>query len=236
MLSPAERIANNLAGIRQRIHEAAQRSGRRGDQITLVAVTKYVSTSIVQHLLSAGCYDLGESRPQQLWEKAAKLDAKQIRWHQIGHLQRNKLDRTLPLLSLLHSADSERLLNAISRWCVERSTTLPVLVEVNVSGDQTKHGFSPAEVAVALTKCQEMSGIEVCGLMTMAARIGGAERARRDFSSLRALRDQLQNELAPDLCLDELSMGMSGDFEAAIEEGATIVRVGSALFEGIEEK
>lgn len=225
------RIAENVAQVRGRIVDAAARSGRTASEVTLVAVTKYVSADVVRPLVAAGCFDLGESRPQQLWDKAAVLADLPIRWHLIGHLQRNKVRRTLPLVSLAHSIDSPRLLSAIDE---ESSRPLPVLLEVNVSGESAKHGFTPDAIEPFLTQLAGYKNVAVRGLMCMAGLEGGPDDARREFAALRQLRDRLRPCCLPGVTLDELSMGMSGDYEIAIEEGATLVRVGSALFEGVE--
>ena len=227
-ISP-ETISSNLAAIRQRIAEAAQRSGRSESDIQLVAVTKYVDADITRMLVQAGCNTLGESRPQVLWKKADELADCQIQWHQIGHMQRNKLARTLPLISLLHSVDSERLLESVDEQSAKLGVTSNILLEVNISGDESKHGFAPAELPMALEKSANLANVSVNGIMGMASRVGGVDRARRDFAALRELRDSLAPNYASEM-LTEISMGMSGDFDVAIEEGATIVRVGSALF------
>jgi len=225
-------IAENVACIRERIARAAQRSGRPSERITLVAVTKYVSAEMVRPLVAAGCRELGESRPQQLWEKAAALADLPVRWHLVGHLQRNKVRRTLPLAAMIHSVDSRRLLAAIDKEASGKGP-IPLLLEVNISGEAAKHGFSPEEIEPLLAGLPSFGNASVRGLMCMAGLEGGEEAARRDFATLRRLRDGLRPACPPGVALDELSMGMSGDFEAAIEEGATIVRVGSALFEGV---
>jgi pyridoxal phosphate enzyme (YggS family) len=231
----AARIAENLADTRRRIAEAARASGREADAVRLVAVTKYVGLPETAALLAAGCRELGESRPQALWEKAPALAGEQVNWHLIGHLQRNKIRRTLPLVSLIHSADSERLIRALHEEATALGRRAAILLEVNVSGDAAKHGFAPAELERLLPTLPQFAGVEVRGLMTMAAREGGEAVARRNFADLRALRDRLRTNCPAEIRLDELSMGMSGDYEAAIREGATLVRVGSALFEGVEE-
>ncbi len=226
----ARRIAENVARVREQIADAAGRSGRTADRITLVAVTKYVSADMVRPLAAAGCADLGESRPQQLWEKAAALADLPVRWHMIGHLQRNKIRRTLPLAAMIHSIDSVRLLSAIEE---EQAPPVPVLLEVNISGEEAKHGFQPEAIEPLLAELAAYRRVAVRGLMCMAGLEGGLDAARRDFAALRALRDRLRPRCPPGMAMDELSMGMSGDFEAAIEEGATLVRIGSALFEGV---
>jgi pyridoxal phosphate enzyme (YggS family) len=230
----ASRICENLARVRENIAAAAARSGRRPESVTLVGVTKYVEPSVARLLVDAGLNILGESRPQQLWQKAESLADLQVSWHLIGHLQRNKVKRTLPLVDCIHSVDSRRLLQEISREAVSIQRTANVLLEVNISGDASKTGLKPDEIEPLFSEIIELPAVRVHGLMTMAGLKGGVDRARRDFAALRMLRDRLQSNCPANVVLKELSMGMSGDYEVAIEEGATIVRVGSALFEGIK--
>jgi pyridoxal phosphate enzyme (YggS family) len=228
------RLAENLAYIRAKVALAARRGGRNVADVTLVAVLKQVDPQIARHLLSLQCTDLGESRPQDLWEKAEALGDKAVRWHLVGHLQTNKVQRTLPLVSLIHSADSMRLLHAINEAAGQLKKPGAVLIEVNVSGEPAKHGFAPQELEPYLAEIAGLPHVEVRGLMCMAGRAGDLNQARRDFARLRELRDRLRRLAPSNMNLTDLSMGMSGDFEAAIEEGATIVRIGSALFEGID--
>lgn len=227
-------LSRNLAALRQRIGEAAEKAGRDASEVRLVAVTKYVDAAVTRELVLAGCTDLGESRPQQLWPKAEALADLNIRWHQIGHLQRNKLRRTQPWVSLIHSVDSERLVRAIDALQAELDPDLPmpILLEINISGDEAKHGFDAGSVSQAVELAMSLDNIQLGGLMCMAGYGTTGEVARRDFDRLRCLRDQLRDEF-PDADLSELSMGMSGDFEEAIAAGATIVRVGSLLFDGV---
>jgi pyridoxal phosphate enzyme (YggS family) len=233
MSESAERIAENVARIRESIADAARLSGRRPDDVSLIAVTKYVGVEEIDALIAAGCTEFGESRPQQFWPKADQLQDRPIHWHMIGHLQRNKARRTLPYVTLLHAGDSVRLLEAVDRLSQETRRVTDVLVEVNVSGDAAKHGFAPDEVEPILPKLAELGGLRIRGLMAMASWGGSLDEARQDFIRLRNLRDKLAASCPPEISLDELSMGMSGDFEVAIEEGATMVRIGSALYEGI---
>jgi PLP dependent protein len=232
-LSLAPRLAANLAAVREQIAAAAERAGRRAEEVRLVGVTKYVDAATARSLFDSGLLELAESRPQELWKKAEALQDLPIRWHAIGHLQRNKVERTLPLIALLHSGDSLPLLEAVSAAAVKQGRVVQTLLEVNISGDSAKHGFSPESLRSSLPQVAILPGIQVRGLMAMAALEGASERARRDFAALRELRDVLRADCPPQVDLTELSMGMSGDFVEAIEEGATIVRVGSALFEGI---
>ncbi|MBC7854169.1 MAG: YggS family pyridoxal phosphate-dependent enzyme [Pirellulaceae bacterium] len=229
----ATRLSHNLARVRQQLAEAALRSGRGPEGIRLVGVTKYVDIATTRALFEAGLHDLAESRPQELWRKAELLHDLPIRWHFVGHLQRNKVERTLPLISLLHSGDSLQLLEAVSAAALKQGRIVETLLEVNISGDEAKHGFAPHVLRSSLSTIAALPGLQVRGLMTMAAMEGGNDRARRDFAALRELRNELLGDCPPQVELKELSMGMSGDFVEAIEEGASIVRVGSALFEGI---
>jgi len=227
------RIAENLAEVRQRIAEAAGRSGRDPEEITLVAVTKYVGEAEVRALLEAGCTLLGENRPQELWQKAQAVADLPARWHMIGHLQRNKVRRSLPLVEMIQSVDSPRLLAAVDRVAGELSLRMPVLLEVNVSGEQAKHGFDPESVEAFVAQLAGLGHVQVRGLMCMAGLYSGRDGTREEFASLRRLRDRLRENCPEAVTPGELSMGMSGDYEVAIEEGATMVRVGSALFRGV---
>jgi pyridoxal phosphate enzyme (YggS family) len=235
-------IAENLGRVREQMARAAEASGRSPDEVTLVGVTKYVGAAEVAELIAAGCVDLGESRPQELWNKASEVAAATgvsgaVRWHLVGHLQRNKVRRTLRLVEMIHSVDSQRLLEIIQREADSLSATgeatpgpVRVLLEVNTSGESAKHGLAANDVEPLLAAADQFPRIAICGLMTMAALEGGPEIAAQNFAALRELRDRLRPRAPNRVRLDELSMGMSGDFEAAIREGATIVRVGSALW------
>ena len=230
-MTPPTRLAENLSRVRARIAAAADRAGRPPEDIQLIAVTKYVDAEAIAGLLETGCCELGENRPQHLWEKAERLRDREPHWQMIGHLQRNKIRRTLPWITRLHSGDSKRLLQAVDREAAEQGRVVEVLLEVNISGESAKHGFTPAEAETLAPQLSEWPHLRVSGLMGMA-RQGEPEEVRRDFANLRELRDRLQTLCPSGVELRELSMGMSGDFEIAIEEGATLVRVGSALWEG----
>lgn len=226
------RIESNLLHVRAQIADAANRSDRRPEDIRLIAVTKFISAQVARWLVEAGCHDLGESRPQELWDKTNALRDVSVAWHHVGHLQRNKVRRTLPLVAMIHSVDSLRLLKAIDAEAQTLDMVARVLLEVKISDDADKHGFAPEEMEEALEHSASCSAIRVEGLMGMASLHGGLTAARRDFARLRSLRDRLARNYATPLA--ELSMGMSGDFAEAIAEGATMVRVGSALFAGID--
>jgi len=230
----SERIGRNLAVVRRRIADAAVRSGRAPDDVTLVAVTKRWRAELVRSLVRAGALDLGENYPQELWRKADVLaDLGAVRWHLIGHLQSNKGKRTLPMLAMVHAVDSLKLLKTIDELAPGLAAVPPVCLQVNTSGEETKHGWSADQIlndADAISACRT---VPIVGLMTMAAQGTEGDSARPSFVRLREVRDDLRRRSG--LPLPELSMGMSSDFEAAIEEGATLVRVGSALLEGVEE-
>jgi pyridoxal phosphate enzyme (YggS family) len=179
-----------------------------------------------------GVRDLGESRPQELWKKQAAIPA--ARWHLIGHLQRNKIDKTIPLVSLTHSVDSERLLAALHEFGTKRGEPVPVLLEVNCSREEAKGGFRPEDLTAVGDRAVSLAGVRLEGQMTMAALYDDPEWSRPTFAELRELRDQLRRRTG--LPLTHLSMGMSNDFEIAVEEGATLVRVGTTLFAGLEGK
>jgi pyridoxal phosphate enzyme (YggS family) len=230
----SNRIRQNLESVRCRIVAAARRSGRAEASVALVAVTKKWPAEVVRPLVAAGVLDLGENYPQELWRKVdslAELD-QPVRWHLIGHLQTNKARRTLPLVRMIHAVDSLKLLQLLDTLAREVAHPPSVCLQVNTSGEASKHGWSADQIlgdADAITVCRS---IPIVGLMTIAGWGTDAETARPSFIRLRETRAALQQRTG--LPLAELSMGMSSDFEAAIEEGATLVRIGSALFEGVE--
>jgi pyridoxal phosphate enzyme (YggS family) len=232
-MAPADRIAENVARVRDAISTAAAAAGRDSASVRLVAVTKYVDEPAAALVLAAGCSDLGESRPQELWAKSADPALAGAAWHLVGRLQRNKIRRTLPLVTLIHSVDSERLIEAINEQAGALGVVSRILLEVNCSGEAAKQGLSPPGLRQLLPKLAAMAHVNVAGLMTMAPLEGGDSAAHRAFAALRQLRDELAADAPPNVILAELSMGMSGDFPAAIAEGATIVRIGSTLFEGV---
>ncbi len=230
-----ERCLANLGSVRRRIAAACEAAGRATDEIRLIAVTKYVDAATARCVAECGCGDLAESRPQRLRELAAALaDTRPaIRWHLVGHLQRNKVRMILPAVALVQTLDSERLLEAIAAEAAAAGRACDVLVEVNLTTDPGRSGVAESDAVTLVAAAAASSHVRLRGLMGMAARPDSpAADARRDFARLRRLRDSLES-VAPAETLRELSMGMSGDFEAAILEGSTMVRIGSALFEGI---
>jgi PLP dependent protein len=230
----SDQIRRNVESVRARIAAAARRSGRTDSSVRLVAVTKKWPAELVGSLVAAGVLDMGENYPQELWKRVESLAdlVEPVRWHFIGHLQTNKARRTLPLVRMIHAVDSLKLLQLLDTLAREVSNPPSICLQVNTSGEASKHGWSPSgilEDADAIAVCQS---IPIAGLMTIAGWNMDAETARPSFSSLGQTREALQQRTG--LPLSELSMGMSGDFESAIEEGATIVRVGSRLIEGVE--
>ncbi len=227
------RLQQNLAEVRGKMAAAALQAGRNPATVTLVGVTKYGGPELAAGLWQLGIHDLAESRPQQLWQRAEELDSlPSVRWHFVGHLQRNKVAKTVQVSYMIQSGDSLRLLAALQE-AVAINQKQKVLLEVNISGDENKHGFHPEELGPLLPEIAKLDRLEVCGLMGMAGLDANPSQTRQQFESLRTLRDSLQNSAPSSMKLTELSMGMSDDFEAAILEGATLIRVGSALFEGL---
>lgn len=214
-------IAANLAAVRARIDAACARAGRGPAGVTLVGVTKGHPPAAVAAAWRAGLRDFAENRVQEAAPKIADARTAGVdaRWHLVGHLQMNKVTAALGLFDILHSVDSERLADAISRRAA-RST--PVLLEVNVADEPSKHGFTPAQALVSAGRIAAMPSLDVLGLMTVAPEVGNPEDVRPVFRRLRELRDALG--------LPALSMGMTDDFAVAVEEGATLVRVGRAIF------
>ena len=223
-------VPDNVKEVRERIKAAAARAGRRWEDILLVAVSKTINTETVREALAAGVRVLGENRPQELLQKYDEL-ATSAEWHMIGHLQTNKVNKLIDKVALIHSLDSWRLAEAISRSAVERDLKMRVLIQVNVAGETSKYGISPQETADFLVAAAALPGLRVCGLMTIAPWVSQPEEVRPVFRQLAEMAKSLKRFPAADH-MDYLSMGMSGDFEVAIEEGANIVRVGTAIFGG----
>ncbi len=227
-------LAARLQAVEERIAAACERADRPREEVTLVAITKKVSPAVAQLLPELGVHNLGEGRPQELERKAAAVSG-DVRWHLVGHLQRNKVERVVPLTYRIHSVDTDRLLTALEERSAHRSAPVDVLLQINASGEDRKFGFPPDLVVDLLAPIEKLKAVRICGLMTMAAMEEDPERCRPTFAVMRALRDRLGRELPPPHSFAELSMGMSNDFEIAIEEGATMIRLGTVLFDGLPE-
>jgi len=225
--SPMEQTAIRLAQVREFVADAARKSGRNAEQIELVAVSKTHTAEKVQEAIEAGQLLFGESRVQEARAKIPLLPSR-LRWHFIGHLQKNKIRHALSLFELFHGIDSLVLAQEMERIAEEEGVRPRVLLEVNVAGEASKHGFSPEALRRDLEAALSLGRLTIEGLMTLPPFAPEAEASRQYFIALRKLRDQLEAEF--DVRLPQLSMGMSGDFPIAIEEGATLVRVGTAIF------
>jgi len=242
------KLADNLKRVRDRIAAAAGRAGRSPDSVTLVAVTKTVEVDVIRMMLELGATQLGESRVQELAKRASMIEEYRSRrqlmggsqdvppaptWHMIGHLQRNKVRQVLPWARIIHSVDSLRLAEDISAQGAKAGYTTDIFLQVNVSGERTKFGMAVGATGHLLDQIREMPSIRIVGLMTMAPLVDDPEKARPHFVRLRELFEEIRAEHRPGPDFRHLSMGMSNDFEVAVEEGATMVRIGTALFEGL---
>ncbi len=220
-------VADQLAAVQREIAEAAVQAGRDPATVRLVAVSKTHPAESVVAAAEAGQHVFGESRVQEAREKIPSCPPGLV-WHFIGHLQKNKVRQALPLFGFFHSIDSTALAQAIDRIAGESGRTVEGLLEVNVSGEETKHGFTPEQLRAEFPALAKLPHLRICGLMTMAPYSDDPEEARPFFRALRQMRDELQSVHGHPL--PELSMGMSGDFAPAIGEGATLVRIGSSIF------
>jgi pyridoxal phosphate enzyme (YggS family) len=221
-------IAENLKDVTRRIARSCEKSGRPADAVKLVCVTKEADLAEIEEVLALGVKDIGENRVQNALAKYMAIDGRAV-WHLIGHLQTNKVSHVVRIFSLIHSVDSLRLVEAIDREAKKISKVQNVLIQVNTSGEASKFGMLPDEVRPFFEKAALYANINIAGLMTMAPEVEDPEEARPCFRRLRELRDELQSH-QPSTISYQLSMGMSNDFEVAVEEGSSLVRVGRAIF------
>lgn len=239
-------LVENVARVRARIAESCRRSGRDPAAVRLVAVTKYVNPELIEALRDAGVANIGESRVQQLVQRSQRLaggpgdldqaDAHSgLVWHMIGHLQRNKVKPLIRRARVIHSLDSSRLADEIQKRAADLGVSVDVFVEVNVAGEKRKTGVVLDQVANLAEMVEELGNLRLRGLMTMAPFAADPEQARPYFAGLRELLETLRRGGAVSPDCRHLSMGMSGDYAVAVEEGATVVRIGSALFDGMPE-
>jgi len=224
-----DHMAANIDHVRSMIAEAAVRVNRAPEEITLVAVSKTMPVELVQMAYNLGVTDFGENRVQEALPKIAAFHPQGLRWHMIGHLQSNKAGKVVNPFYCVHSVDSLHLAQALSRHADEQGKNLSVLLQVNVSGEASKEGIPLAESSELASQIVALPHIHVDGLMTIAPLVEDPEQVRPVFRALRLLREQLRAEL-PQCSWQHLSMGMTGDYSIAIEEGATIVRIGRAIF------
>ncbi len=223
----SEMIAQRYVEIRERVERACARVGRDPHDVTIIGVTKTKPAATVREAAEAGIGDVGENYAQELAAKHEEL-GDIVRWHYIGSLQRNKVKLVAPYVAMIHAVDSERLGAEIDRHAEQLGRRIPVLLQVNTSGEESKHGVAPEEATELARALTALPGLELRGLMTLAAFLDDPEQVRPMFRLLRLTRDRIETELG--ISLPELSMGMTNDFEVAVEEGATMVRVGTAIF------
>ena len=220
-------IADNIRGIYDRVQKACHRVGREPEEVTLVAVTKTFPASVVRQAVAAGLADFGENYVQEMRLKQADLKDLSIRWHFIGHLQTNKVKSIVEIVHLIHSVDSLELGKEISKRAQAVNRNIPVLVEVNTSGEMSKFGTTMQEAKILVGELVTLPNITVMGLMTIGPFLPDPEASRPAFKGLNSLRESLTRDGVNLPCL---SMGMTNDFEVAIEEGATLIRIGTAIF------
>ena len=220
-------IAQNLMRVREQIAQAAAKAGSVADEVALVAITKTHPADKVREAIEAGHTLFGESRVQEARAKIPELPSN-LRWHFVGHLQKNKIRHALPLFEMIHSVDSLGLAQEINRIAEEEGMHPRVLLEINVAGEGSKFGFSPEKLRDQMEALLALPRLSILGLMTIPPLAEEAEASRKYFVRLRELRDRLQTDFRVDLA--QLSMGMTQDFSVAVEEGATLVRVGTAIF------
>lgn len=220
-------VAENIKNIKHRIAVACQKVSRKPEDITLLAVTKMFDTASIREVVAAGIFDIGENYVQELREKHNQVPDQHIRWHFIGHLQSNKIKYIADWIYMIHSVDSHELGKQLSKWMMKIQKEINILVEVNTSGENSKFGVSIESAPILIKDLSKLPNINVAGLMTMGPFLPDPEDCRPSFRRLRELKEHLENE---GYSLPILSMGMTSDFEVAIEEGATIIRIGTAIF------
>ncbi len=225
--TPVTTVAENVARVRERVQKALRTAGRGSDEVTVVGITKTFGPEVVRTVIEAGIADIGENRVQELLEKQDALGTGACRWHLVGPLQRNKAGKVVGNVVLLHAIDGVRIAQTVDRLARERSLRARVLLEVNTSGEASKHGVAPAQAPATADALARLEGLDLLGLMTMGPASRGADETRACFRSLARLAAQLRGITG--LPLPVLSMGMSDDFEVAIEEGATMIRVGRGI-------
>ncbi len=222
-------IKENLKEVEANLQAACQKSGRSRRDVTLIAVSKTKPVSMIREAIEEGIAEFGENKPQELREKCDTLP-ENLHWHMIGHLQRNKVKYVVGRACLIHSVDSFALAEEISKEAVKKGLEMPVLIEVNVAGEESKFGVSPEETEDLIRRIAPLPGIKVRGLMTIAPFVENAEDNRPVFQKLRKLAVDIKSKNIDNVIMCDLSMGMTGDYQVAVEEGATMVRVGTGIF------
>ena len=223
-------ISENILKIRQRIAAACERAGRATSDVTLLAVSKTFSHEHIRDAVCAGVTDIGENYVQELLKKRGQLPDEPIRWHFVGHLQTNKVRSIVDWIHLIHAVDSLKLAQELDRRAAERERIVDVLIEVNTTGEASKFGVQPGQTLEMIRSFERLDAVRVAGLMTIGPFLPDPEQSRPMFRRLRQLKDRAAALGQRNVTMTELSMGMTGDFEVAVEEGATIVRIGTAIF------
>ena len=223
-------MKERLERVRERISQAAEACHRSGTDIRLVAVSKTMPVEIVREAIETGMMELGENYIQEARGKISTLATYPVTWHYIGHLQSNKAKYAVRMFDLIHSVDSVKLAKALDKYAQKIDKVQDILIQVNVAKEDSKSGVYGEDTLQLVGEIARLENLAVKGLMTMPPYFNAPEKVRPFFAALRHLRDQIRTENIPNISIEELSMGMTGDFEAAIEEGATIVRVGTAIF------
>ncbi|MBD5459194.1 MAG: YggS family pyridoxal phosphate-dependent enzyme [Lachnospiraceae bacterium] len=222
-------IRENIERVKENIRAACEKSGRKPEEVTLIAVSKTKPLSMLQEAYECGCRDFGENKVQELVEKWEQMP-KDIRWHMIGHLQRNKVKYIVDKVYMIHSVDSLRLAEEISKEAGKRGVTVSILIEINVAREETKFGTTCEEACQLVEEISKLPHIVVKGLMTIAPYVENAEENKQYFEKLRQIYVDINRKNIDNVNMVELSMGMTGDYEAAVTEGATYVRVGTGIF------
>lgn len=224
-----EMLQENLQEVEQRIQDACARAGRKREEITLIAVSKTKPVVMLEEIYRSGVRDFGENKVQEMCQKMDTMP-NDIRWHMIGHLQRNKVKYIIDRAALIHSVDSYRLAEEINIQAKKRQIVVPILVEVNIAEEETKFGVTQADAVELVKQIAELDGVSVKGLMTIAPYVVDSEQNRAYFRKIKDLSIDIEAQKIDNVSMDILSMGMTGDYEVAIEEGATMVRVGTGIF------
>ncbi len=222
-------IKKNLALVQDKIQKACERAGRACDEVTLIAVSKTKPLSMIEEAMEAGMQEFGENKPQEMRDKA-KLVSAPVNWHMIGSLQSNKIKYVVGTACMIHSVDSLALAAAIEKEAAKKNLLMDILLEVNMAGEESKHGFLPEEVSAAVQEAAKHPHLKIRGLMTVAPYTENAEENRIYFRKMKELLVDINAKNIDNVFMDSLSMGMSSDYEIAIEEGATMVRVGTGIF------
>lgn len=222
-------IEENIQSVSRSIGEACAKVGRNRDEVTLIAVSKTKPLLLLKEAYDAGARDFGENKVQELLDKIPELPS-DIRWHMIGHLQRNKVKYIVDKVAMIHSVDSLRLAEEISREAVKKGVEVDILIEVNVAGEESKFGASVEEVSGLVEEIAKMPAVRIRGLMTIAPFTEDAEENRQYFRDLKKLSVDIERKNIDNVDMSVLSMGMTGDYSVAVEEGATCVRVGTGIF------